>query len=155
MPQGDGSDSINTSRRPLLVYDGDCAFCGYWARYWNRLTGDSVCYRSYQEVAGQHPEIPLADFQRAVQFIAPDGHYASAAEASFMTLSHARGKGIWLALYRKLPGFATLSELTYAFLAAHRSAAFRVSFFLWGRAFAPAKADLVSYLFLRLLGLIY
>jgi predicted DCC family thiol-disulfide oxidoreductase YuxK len=148
-------DLENRRPRPLLVYDGDCAFCRYWASYWQKLTGDSVDYRPYQEVAEQYPAIPLADFRRAVQYITPGGHYASAAEASFMTLSHARGKGIWLALYRKLPGFATLSELTYAFLAAHRSAAYRVSQFLWGRDYVPARADLVSYLFLRLLGLIY
>ena len=38
--------------RPLLVSDGDCEFCGYWARY---------------------------------------GHRASAADASFLVLSHAPG----------------------------------------------------------------
>ena len=120
------------SRRPLLVYDGDCGFCGYWARYWKKLTGDRVDYRPYQEVAAQYPAIPLADFQRAVQFITPDGHHASAAEASFLTLSHARGKGFWLALYRKLPGFAAISEVVYAFIAAHRPAFYRVSLLLWG-----------------------
>jgi predicted DCC family thiol-disulfide oxidoreductase YuxK len=141
--------------RPLLVYDGDCAFCGYWARYWKKLTGDSVCYRPYQEVAAQYPAIPVVDFQRAVQYITPDGHCASAAEASFLTLSHARGKGIWLALYRKLPGFAAISELTYAFMAAHRSAFYRISLFLWGSDYGPPRYDLVSFLFLRLFGLIY
>jgi predicted DCC family thiol-disulfide oxidoreductase YuxK len=138
-----------------LVYDGDCKFCGYWARYWKKLTGESIDYRLYQEVAAQYPTIPLADFQRAVQYITPDGHYASAAEASFLTLSHARGKGIWLALYRKLPGFAAISELTYAFIAAHRSAFYRISLLLWGSDYAPPRYDLVSFLFLRLFGLIY
>ena len=46
-----------------------------------------------------NPAIPLASFQRAVQYITPDAHHASAAEASFLVLSHARGKGIWLTLY--------------------------------------------------------
>jgi hypothetical protein len=46
-----------------------------------------------------------------VQFITHDGHRASAAEASFLTLSYAPGKGFWLAPYRKLPGFAAASEL--------------------------------------------
>jgi len=89
--------------RPRLIYDGDCGFCGYWARYWQKLTGDSVEYRPYQEVAAQYPTISQAEFERAVQFITPDGHRASAAEASFLTLSHARGKGFWLALYRSCP----------------------------------------------------
>src|SRR5579862_5190422 len=141
--------------RPLLVYDGECGFCGYWARYWQKLTGDGVDYRPYQEVAAQYPAIPVADFQRAVQYIAPDGHRASAAEASFRTLSHARGGGFWLALYRKLPGFAAISELVYAFIAAHRPAFYRVSLLLWGRNHEPPRHDLVSFVFLRLFGLVY
>ena len=141
--------------RPRLIYDGDCGFCGYWARYWQKLTGDSVEFRPYQEVAAQYPTISEAEFKRAVQFIAPDGHRASAAEASFLTLSHARGKGFWLALYRNLPGFAAVSELAYAFIAAHRPAFFRVSLLLWGRNYEPARYELVSFLFLRLFGLVY
>jgi predicted DCC family thiol-disulfide oxidoreductase YuxK len=141
--------------RPLLIYDGDCGFCFYWARYWQKLTGDRVDYRPYQEVSAQYPEISQAEFQRAVQFVAPDGHRASAAEASFLTLSHARGKGFWLALYRHLPGFAAVSEWAYAFIAAHREAFFNVSLLLWGRNHEPPRYDLVSFLFLRLLGLVY
>ncbi|HEX2792088.1 MAG TPA: lipase maturation factor family protein [Steroidobacteraceae bacterium] len=141
--------------RPLLVYDGECGFCGYWARYWNLLTGERVSYRPYQEVAAQYPEIPVADFQRAVQYIAPDGQHASAAEASFLTLSHARGKAFWLALYRRLPGFAAIAERAYAFTAAHRPAFYRISVSLWGREHQPPRHDLVAFLFLRLFGLIY
>jgi predicted DCC family thiol-disulfide oxidoreductase YuxK len=140
---------------PLLVYDGDCQFCAYWARYWEKLTGAAVEYRSYQEVAPQYPQIPIADFQRGVQYIAPDGHHASAAEASFRTLSHARSKGFWLALYKKLPGFSAIAEWGYAFIAAHRSASYRVTLFLWGKDYEPPHYDLVSFIFLRLLGLIY
>src|SRR5580658_4905537 len=141
---------------PLLVYDGDCGFCGYWARYWQKLTGERVSYRPYQEVAAQYSAIPEAAFQRAVQYFTPDGqHRASAAEASFLTLSHAHGKGIWLALYRKLPGFAAISELAYTSVAAHRSAFYRISMFLWGRDNEPPRHDLVAFVFLRLFGLIY
>src|SRR5215831_7274533 len=141
--------------RPVLVYDGDCGFCGYWARYWQKLTGERVAYRPYQEVAAQYPAIALADFQRAVQFIAPDGRRASAAEASFLTLSYARGKGVWLWLYRRLPGFAPLAERVYAFTAAHRPAFFRISLLLWGGNYEPPRYELVSFLFLRGYGLIY
>jgi predicted DCC family thiol-disulfide oxidoreductase YuxK len=140
--------------RPRLIYDGDCGFCGYWARYWQQLTGDSVEYRPYQEVAAQYPTVSQAEFERAVQFITPDGHRASAAEASFLTLSHARGKRFWLALYRNLPGFGSVSELAYAFIAAHRPAFFRASLLLWGRNHEPPRYALVSFLFLRLFGLI-
>ncbi len=148
-------DSAAAERRPTLVYDGDCGFCTYWARYWQALTGERVSYLPYQQVAAQHPEIPVAEFRRAVQYFAPDGRRASAAEASFLTLSHAPGKGIWLALYRRLPGFAPLAERAYALIAALRPELYRVSLVLWGRAFVPPRYDLVASLFLRAFGLVY
>jgi predicted DCC family thiol-disulfide oxidoreductase YuxK len=159
-----GSNAVSTigrhdhpvdDARPMLVYDGDCGFCGYLVRYWQRLTGGRVIYRPYQDVAAEYPAIPIADFQRAVQFFTPDGHRFSAAEASFMTLSYASGKGFWLALYKKLPGFAAVSELAYAFVAAHREAFFRVSVVLWGKNPELPRYDQVSFLFLHLFGLIY
>ena len=146
--------NVNNSK-PLLVYDGDCGFCNYWVRYWQKLTGDKVAYAPYQEVAPQHPNIPITAFQKAVQYIAPDGKIASAAEASFLTLSHASGKNFWLTLYRKLPGFAAISEIAYRFIAARRPRFHRLSLMLWGKDPAPPQHNLVSWLFLRGLALIY
>jgi predicted DCC family thiol-disulfide oxidoreductase YuxK len=154
-PQGGTVDAPGGTPRPVLIYDGDCGFCGYWARYWQKLTGERVAYRPYQEVAAQYPAIDCADFRRAVQYISTDGRRASAAEASFLTLSHARGKGVWLWLYRNVPGFAPLAERAYAFTAAHRPAFFRISRFLWGRTYEPPRYELVAFLFLRGFGLIY
>jgi predicted DCC family thiol-disulfide oxidoreductase YuxK len=154
-PQGGSVDPPGGTPRPVLIYDGDCGFCGYWARYWQKLTGERVAYRPYQEVAAQYPAIDCADFQRAVQYISPDGRRASAAEASLLTLSHARGKGVWLWLYRRVPGFAPLAEWAYAFTAAHRPAFFRISRFLWGKNHEPPRYELVAFLFLRGFGLIY
>jgi predicted DCC family thiol-disulfide oxidoreductase YuxK len=141
--------------RPRLVYDGDCGFCFYWARYWQALTGDAVEFRTYQDVGTQYPGIPVADFRQAVQFITPDGQFASGAEASFRTLNEVPGKGFWLWLYRYLPGFAFLAEMGYASIAAARPACYRISLVLWGKDFTPPRYDLASFLFLRLFGLIY
>ena len=141
--------------RPLVIYDGDCAFCMFWARYWRRLTDDRVDYAPYQEVAAQFPAIPLAAFQRAVQYVQPDGRVASGAEASFLTLSHASGKGFWLVLYRQVPGFAGIAENVYALIAANRSRLYRPCVWMWGREYEPPRFDLVSWLFLRAIGLIY
>ena len=143
-----------SSLRPQLIYDGDCGFCSYWARYWERLTGDKVEYRPYQQVAAQYPTISENEFKRAVQYVAPDGRRASAAKASFLTLSHAPGKGFWVALYRHLPGFAPVSERAYAFIATHRPSFYRLSLLLWGRGHEPPRYEVVSFLFLRLFGLI-
>jgi hypothetical protein len=107
-------------------------------------------------VAAQHPVDSARRISAApCNTSRPDGRRASAAEASFLTLSHARGKALWLALYRRLPGFAAISELAYAFIAAHRSAFYRISLFLWGRDYEPPQYDHVRFLFLRLFGLIY
>jgi predicted DCC family thiol-disulfide oxidoreductase YuxK len=153
-PSVDPVEAPAASSRPQLIYDGDCGFCAYWARYWKRLTGDSVEYRPYQQVLARFPAIPEAEFQRAVQFIAPDGGRASGAEASFLTLSYASDKGFWLALYRYLPGFAPISELAYTAIAKRRPAFFRLSLMLWGRSHEPPRYALVSFLFLRLFGLV-
>jgi predicted DCC family thiol-disulfide oxidoreductase YuxK len=155
--QGTGSVDVPrpTATRPLLVYDGDCGFCAYWARYWKALTGDEVDYQPFQAVAHRFPAISTEEFRSAVRYVRPDGTHTRAAEASFLTLSHARGKEFWLALYRHLPGFARASELAYAFIAAHREGFYRISLALWGKGFTPPRHENVSYLFLRALGLIY
>jgi predicted DCC family thiol-disulfide oxidoreductase YuxK len=141
--------------KPLLIYDGDCGFCNYWAQYWRKLTGDRVDYAPYQEAGGQYPDISQEEFKSAVQYIAPDGTRARAAEASFRTLSHAPGKAFWLTLYRYLPGFAWFTELAYALIAAHRPFFHHITLLLWGRNYAPPRYDLASWLFLRALALIY
>ena len=66
-----------------------------------------------------------------------------------------RAKGFWLALYKHVPGFAAVAEWAYAFTAAHRPAFYRVSLFLWGKDHEPPRYELVSFLFLRFLGLVY
>jgi predicted DCC family thiol-disulfide oxidoreductase YuxK/uncharacterized membrane protein YphA (DoxX/SURF4 family) len=139
----------------VLIYDGDCGFCKYWARYWERLTGTAVRYAPYQHIATDYPHIPLDEFRRAVQYVSPEGTVASAAEASFRTLTHAPGKSFWLWLYRHVPGFAPASELVYAFLAAHRPAAYWASRALWGREATPPRHFVVAWLFQRGLALIY
>ncbi|HEX9169861.1 MAG TPA: lipase maturation factor family protein [Roseiarcus sp.] len=160
MPENSGNQSADAAEappaapRPLLIYDGDCGFCCYWARYWEKLTSEKVEYRPYQQVAAEYPTISEADFKRAVQFIAPEGRRVSGAEASLLTLSHAPGKRFWFALYRYLPGFAVVSEGAYAFIAAHRPAFYRLSLLLWGGNHEPPRYELISFLFLRLFGLI-
>jgi hypothetical protein len=106
-------------------------------------------------VGDQFPEITAAEFQRAVQYIPQSGARASGAEASFLTLSYAKGKGLWIELYRSVPGFASISEWAYAFIAAHRPAFHSISLLLWGRDHSPPRHDLIASIFVRLLGLVY
>ena len=143
------------NNKPVLIYDGDCGFCAYWAHYWNKLTGDRVTYVPYQEVADHYSDISRAEFQQAIRYISPDGSVASAAKASFLTLSHAPGKDYRLKLYQKIPPFAAVSEWAYSFIAKRRPLFHRASLLLWGRDYEPPRFELISWLFLRLIGLIF
>jgi len=143
------------SHSPLLAYDGTCRFCAYWVRYWQRLTGERVRYAPYQEVAADHPGVSEEEFARAIQLFEPEGAHYRGADAAFRVLARASGRGTGLWLYHRLPGFAVLSEAAYTLIAHHREAAYRCSRLLWGAERYPPTFHLVSWLFLRLLGLIF
>jgi predicted DCC family thiol-disulfide oxidoreductase YuxK len=142
-------------RKPLVIYDGDCGFCEYWARYWQRASEGRIALAPYQQVHQDFPGISVQEFRAAVQYIAPDGSVSRAAQASFRAIAQAPGKGFWLWLYRRVAPFAWASERAYRLIAAHRELAFTVSRLLWGRELAPPRHELVTAVFLRGLGLIF
>lgn len=144
-----------TRQKPVLIYDGECGICRYWVDYWHKLTGDTVEYRPYQEVAADYPDITIDEFRRAIQFIDTDGRVSSGAEANFELLRDVAPYGLLRMLYCYLPGFAALSELSYSFFSSHRGLLRFLSHTLWGRRFEPPRYEFVSWLFLRLLALIY
>lgn len=144
-----------SAETPLLIYDGDCAFCLWWARYWQRGSAGRLRIAPFQQVASDYPHIPVQEFCRAAQYIDADGVRSSAAEASLRAASAARGKGMWLSAYRRVPGFAALAEGVYAFIARHRGVCYGLTIALWGLRPEPPRFDLVCELFLRALGLIY
>ena len=141
--------------RPTLIYDGDCGICKYWVRYWRGLTRGRVDYRAYQDAAGDYPHIALDAFRRAIQFIEPDGQVYSGAAATYRVLRYAPGLGWWWWLYTHVPGFAPAAEWAYQFFARRRGLLNHLTRLLWGPALEPARYDWVSWVFVRLLGLIY
>ena len=145
---------MHETNRPVLIYDGDCAYCAYQVRYWQRLTGDAVDYQRYQDVSGRYPDITPGEFAGAIQLLTPQGQRYSGAEAAFRVLA-AGGRTASLACYRYLPGCSWLSEAVYRFVSRHRVGAYRLARLSWGRERYPAQYDFVSWLFLRGLALIY
>jgi predicted DCC family thiol-disulfide oxidoreductase YuxK len=139
---------------PVLVYDGDCAICRYWVAYWRELTDERVDYRPYQEAAKDFPEIPPEAFQRAIQLI-ETGRVYSGAAATFRVLRHSQGRAAWWWCYSRVPGFAAMSEWTYAFFARRRDLLNRITMLLWGSRLHAERYALVSWIFLRLFGAIY
>lgn len=140
--------------QPVLIFDGDCGFCRYWVRYWQRLTGDQVRYRPYQEVAADYPEVGLEAFSGAIKLDEPGRPMLSGAAAAFRVLALA-GRPLGWRAYRFVPGFASISGFVYASIAGHRPAAARLSRWLWGAERVPATYHHASWLFTRVIALIF
>jgi predicted DCC family thiol-disulfide oxidoreductase YuxK len=138
----------------VLVFDGDCSFCRIWIGYWKELTGDKIEYVPYQTDAGRFPDIPVSEFQKAVQLFDGEAHYAGA-EAVFHLLA-SRPDCRWaLWIYRHVPGIAPIAEALYRFIAAHRNAGYRVTQALWGRRVEPPTYTIACSWFARAIALIY
>jgi predicted DCC family thiol-disulfide oxidoreductase YuxK len=141
--------------KPVLVFDGDCSFCRLWIGRWHDITGDSLEYEPYQKIAEQFPQIPRENFARSVQLILPSGESFSAAHAVFRSLASVRGWAWMLWLYLHLPGFAPATEAAYRFVARNRNPLYRLTRIFWGRHFERPSFSLSTWIFLRLLGLVY
>ncbi len=144
-----------SDERPTLIYDGDCGICQRWVSYWEGLTGAQVRYRAYQDAARDYPGIPFEAFRRAIQFVAPDGQVYAGAAATYQVLRYAPGRRAWWWVYAHVPGFAPATEWAYTFFARRRGLLSQLTRLLWGRALEPERYDLVRWVFLRGLGLIY
>lgn len=141
--------------KPLLVYDGDCGFCRLWIARWRAATGDRVDYAPYQEVAARFPGVPRERFAGAVQLLDADGRWYGGADAVFRTLATAPGRRWPLWLYRRLPGVRPVTEAAYRLVAANRPLLYRVTRWIWGDHVVPPGETLTTWIFLRLLAVIY
>lgn len=108
------------ANKPLLIYDGDCSFCKYWISRWRAKTDNEVEYRPYQEMPEGFYGIERRDFQRGVQFIAPNGVHYSNARAVFEVLAIG-GNSAWRWLYQRLPLAHRLFEMKYRLIANNRN----------------------------------
>jgi predicted DCC family thiol-disulfide oxidoreductase YuxK len=146
---------VTPPSKPLLLYDGACAFCRLWIARWRHVAGERVDIAPYQEAAGRAPGLTAEQLARAVHLVEPGGRVTRGAEAVFRSLAAAPGHGGWLALYRRLPGFAPASEACYAWVASHRPLCERLTRIVWGPHVVPPGERVTSWIFLRALGVIF
>ncbi len=140
-----------------MIYDGDCDFCKFWIQRWQHTTGDQVDYLPFQDgrIAAQFSELPRENCESAVQLIEPDGEVYSAAEAALRGLAVGHHHYWLLDFYYDWPFVANLAEWGYAFVASHRRFFSVLTRLAWGAEVAPLTHQLVRWVFLRGLGLIY
>src|SRR5213595_2451986 len=145
----------NPPPESLMIWDGECHFCRRWIERWREITAGEVEYAPYQEIADRFPEIPRAQFQRSVVYIAKSGQVFVAAEAVYRSLRcRPSKKWLWWS-YQHIPGFAAVSELGYNFIARHRGFASAITHVLWGKDVLPPTYFWAHRWFLRALALVY
>lgn len=105
---------------PLLVFDGDCAFCSSSVRFAQRWIRRMPPVVPYQQADLAVLGLTAAECETAVQYVARD-HRVYAAEDGVSALLLAAGKGWWLlgALMR-VPGIHWLSGVAYRWVARNR-----------------------------------
>lgn len=106
--------------RPLLVFDGDCAFCTRSVRFVEKRIRRHPTIVSWQSLDLDGVGLTRAECEEAVQWIGADGRRASAHIAVARTLIHG-GRG-WSALGWLLlvPGVRQLAGLVYRWIARNR-----------------------------------
>ena len=139
--------SYDPPMKPRLVYDGDCAFCRYTVEYAASVTSDAVEYRPYQEVMSEYPDVTEAEFADSIQLFA-DGERWERADAAFRTLAIG-GVRFWDRLYRRLPGFAGLSDGLYRWVARHRELCLTLARPLFGRELRRGEFNVTADLVIR------
>ena len=106
--------------RPILLFDGECAFCRGWVERWRDAAGDRLDFEAAQTAARRFPEIPPADFRRAVKLIGTDGKVFSGAGALVRVRCLATQRFWLLTAYERVPGLAAAAEVIYRLVARHR-----------------------------------
>jgi predicted DCC family thiol-disulfide oxidoreductase YuxK len=106
-----------------MVYDGDCSFCSLWISRWQETAHGYLDYLPFQDpaVAARFPEVPLSQFESAVQLVETDGCVYAGAEAVFRGLAHKPSPSRLLHWYQRFPLFARASEWGYRLVARHRA----------------------------------
>lgn len=146
---------VSAQKRPTLLYDGDCGFCRRWVERWREITVDRVVYSASKEAGHHFPQVDPALYPQSVVFVDEAGAVFIGADAVFRALATAPGWAWPAWLYQHVPPFAALTERAYARVARHRLAFSRVTRWLWGRDLRLPRYQLVRWVFLRGLGIVY
>lgn len=142
-------------KKAVLIYDGDCGFCKRWVERWRGRTGETVEYVASRQAGERFPRLNPEELEHAVFFLEPDGRQSRAAEAVFRLLTYGSSSKGWLWAYEHFPGFRPASELAYRCVSRHRKTASRLTRLFWGEPAQPPRYALISWIFLRALGLTY
>jgi predicted DCC family thiol-disulfide oxidoreductase YuxK len=106
---------------PVLLFDGDCAFCSSSARLLERWVRPDAVIVAWQHADLDDLGVSARQANDAVQWVGPDGAVRSGHEAIAATLL-ASGQVMWRLAGRLLvlPGISLLAAAAYELVAANR-----------------------------------
>ena len=142
--------------RPLLLWDGECRFCRFWADRWRETLDEHLDLAPAQSQAARFPEIPAAAYDDAVQLIEPDGTVYSGAEAILRARAGGlKRRSLMLRAFEKVPGVSLLANVGYRAVAGSRPVLSPLTRWLCGPNLAPPHYSIAAGIFLRGLAATY
>jgi predicted DCC family thiol-disulfide oxidoreductase YuxK len=119
-------------KKALMVYDGNCGFCKYWLVKWKKISAEQIDYEPFQTAAQRFDDIPLQEFQNAVQLILTNGEVYSGAKAAYFTYTINKKLPFLFRAYLKISAFRWISDRIYRLIAQNRNRAFLLTKVLFG-----------------------
>lgn len=111
---------MSVAELPLLIFDGDCAFCSSSVRFGQRWIKRMPAAQPYQFLELAEFGLTAEQCNVAVQFVEANRTVYSAHDAVSMLL-RASGRGWWvLGSLMRVPGIHWLSGVVYRWVARNR-----------------------------------
>ena len=105
---------------PVLVFDGDCAFCSSSVRLLERWVGRRPVIVAWQRADLNQLGLTPEQCSEALQWVGLHGQQRHGADAVAATLRHA-GKGWWvIGAVMSVPGIRQLAGVVYRWVARNR-----------------------------------
>lgn len=137
--------------RPLMVWDGQCAFCEYWIKFWQKAAQGRIDFTSYQALGDRFPDINRRHFMLASRLIETDGQIYSGAGSAFRSFNYFFKPWSFLdRWYRHQAWFRRLCDAIYHWVTQHRDRLFKLMPYLFGHDSTQMRPFWLVYLFVIL-----
>lgn len=105
---------------PIVIYDGDCAFCSSAARFAQARISPDLRFSAHQLTDLSQYGLTTEQCQQALQYVAADQRIFSGHKAVIQVLKN--GSWYWklIGLLIGLPGFTQITAIGYRLIATNR-----------------------------------
>jgi predicted DCC family thiol-disulfide oxidoreductase YuxK len=106
--------------KPILIFDGDCAFCSSSVRVLRRMIGSKrILTQPYQRLKPAEYGLTEKECSEALRFVSKNGNFAGS-KAVAQVLIESRTPWLVAGRILNLPIISSLANLTYTQIAANR-----------------------------------